>query len=176
MGHGGKTKPEVSVMATQVSCQSVHGLRSTNRYYLAAGGAMTLPSEVSLAQRHRAGDFLKVVAKNIHRVQQAIGNDLFKICFDSDAIVLDVKRRVRSLMDECKSSNRKPAIYYTGHGEVGTGDWCFHDGTLSFQDIGDLTPLSCKYLVIFADTCYSGHWANIARNIDEGNLHQARTL
>ena len=53
--------------------------------------------------------------------------------------------------------------YKTGHGEVGTGDWCFHDGTISIQEMEDIVPTDCLFglsPLIISDTCYSGNWAN----------------
>ena len=51
-------------------------------------------------------------------------------------------------------------LYYSGHGEIGTGNWCFDDGTISIQEIFDMVPKGCYYPMIFSDACYSGHWAN----------------
>merc|ERR1719362_1182225 len=51
-------------------------------------------------------------------------------------------------------------LYYTGHGEIGTGNWCFNDRTLSIQEIDDMLPGECYYPTIVSDACYSGHWAN----------------
>ena len=51
-------------------------------------------------------------------------------------------------------------IGYNGHSEEGTGDWCFKDGTISFQEIFSLSRKHCrgKLLTIRSDCCYSGHW------------------
>ena len=53
-------------------------------------------------------------------------------------------------------------IWYTGHSEQGTGDWCFKDGTISFQQIFDLyrAHFSGRYLGIISDCCYSGKWVH----------------
>ena len=71
-------------------------------------------------------------------------------------------------------------IYYTGYGEEGTGNWCFKDGTISFQDIFTLykTYLKEKLLYIFSDCCYSGQWVvDCAKCLDEMGIgacgHQA---
>ena len=40
-------------------------------------------------------------------------------------------KRLKKFFEWCKKNEYKPALYYTGHGEVGTGDWCFSDGTVS---------------------------------------------
>ena len=72
-------------------------------------------------------------------------------------------------------------IYYTGYGEEGTGNWCFKDGTISFQDIFSLYKEYCKgkVLCIFADCCYSGQWVlDCAKSLDEMGIgacgHKAR--
>ena len=46
-------------------------------------------------------------------------------------------------------------LYYTGHGEIGTGNWCFEDGTSSIQEIFDKVPGGCYYPMIFSDACFS---------------------
>ena len=54
-----------------------------------------------------------------------------------------------------------PAVlYYLGHSEEGTGNWCFKDGTVSFQEIFDLYRRHCpgKLLSIMSDCCHSGNW------------------
>ena len=71
-------------------------------------------------------------------------------------------------------------IYYTGYGEKGTGNWCFKDGTISFQDIFALYKkyLKGKSLAIYTDCCYSGQWVvDCAKILDEMGIgacgHQA---
>ena len=53
-------------------------------------------------------------------------------------------------------------IWYMGHSEEGTGDWCFKDGTISFQELFDLymTHLPGRLLTIVSDCCYSGNWVH----------------
>ena len=51
-------------------------------------------------------------------------------------------------------------IWYTGHGEKNTGNWCFKDGVITFQDIFGLY-MDCfrgKQLTIRSDCSYSGNW------------------
>ena len=61
-------------------------------------------------------------------------------------------------------------LYYTGHGQVGTGNWCFDDGTIGIQEIVDILPADCYYPLIFSDACYSGHWANFCLDKDIGGF------
>ena len=59
---------------------------------------------------------------------------------------------------------------YLGHSEEGTGNWCFKDGTISFQEIFDLYTKhhSGKPFIIQSDCCYSGHWVrDCAKTLDQ---------
>ena len=51
-------------------------------------------------------------------------------------------------------------IWYTGHGEKGTGNWVLEDGCLKFEDIYNLYKRFFKgrYLYIVTDCCFSGSW------------------
>ena len=51
-------------------------------------------------------------------------------------------------------------IWYTGNGEKNTGNWCFKDGVITFQDIFGLYMdcLRRKQLTIHSDCSYSGNW------------------
>ena len=60
-------------------------------------------------------------------------------------------------------------LIYLGHSEVGTGNWCFKDGTISFQEIFDLYRRCSpgKALSIQSDCCYSGNWVRAcAKTLD----------
>ena len=68
-----------------------------------------------------------------------------------------------------------------GHGENGTGNWCFKDGTISFQEIFNLYRKFCagKLLSLISDCCYSGHWVReCAKTLDSLRIppcgHRAR--
>jgi len=72
-------------------------------------------------------------------------------------------------------------IYYTGYGEESTGNWCFKDGTITFQDIFALCNkyLKGKLLSIITDCSYSGQWVvECAKCLDEMGIgacgHQTR--
>ena len=61
-------------------------------------------------------------------------------------------------------------IWYTGHGERGTGNWCFKDGVISFEDIFALYMDHCrgKMLTMICDCSYSGSWVeHCAKKLDE---------
>ena len=51
-------------------------------------------------------------------------------------------------------------IWYSGHGEDATGNWCFRDGTIRFREIFELYQAHFKHklLYIISDCSYSGCW------------------
>ena len=68
-----------------------------------------------------------------------------------------------------------------GHGEEGSGNWCFKDGTISFQEIFQLYKKYCKNkrLTIISDCSHSGHWVReCAKTLDSLHIppcgHRAR--
>ena len=72
-------------------------------------------------------------------------------------------------------------IWYTGHGEKDTGNWCFKDGVISFQDVFGLymDHMRGKRLTIISDCSYSGNWIKqCAEKLDEIGIpacgHHAR--
>ena len=72
-------------------------------------------------------------------------------------------------------------VYYLGHSEKGTGNWCFKDGTISFQEIFALYRKNCpgKLMSIITDCCYSGQWMiDCAKTLDSLGIppcgHRAR--
>ena len=58
-------------------------------------------------------------------------------------------------------------IWYTGHGEDTTGNWCFRDGTIRFREMFDLyqTHFKHKLLCIVSDCSYSGCWIQDMANM-----------
>ena len=61
-------------------------------------------------------------------------------------------------------------LWYTGHGERGTGNWCFKDGVITFDDIFGLymDHFRGKRLSIISDCSYSGKWVrDCAKKLDE---------
>ena len=58
-------------------------------------------------------------------------------------------------------------IYYTGHGEMPTGNWCLADGTVGIDEIFDWIPTGMEPPTICTDSCFGGVWADfcIRKNI-----------
>ena len=64
-------------------------------------------------------------------------------------------------------------IFYTGHGETNTGNWCFKDGIITFQDILKLYEdnFKGKLLTINSDCSYSGNWIkDCAKALDDRSI------
>uniref|UniRef100_A0A1X7U1P3 Uncharacterized protein n=1 Tax=Amphimedon queenslandica TaxID=400682 RepID=A0A1X7U1P3_AMPQE len=87
--------------------------------------------------------------------------------------------KIKSIFDTKKHEGA--VIWYTGHGEKGTGNWCFNDGIISFDDIFNLyrSHYMGSSLTIVSDCSYSGQWINDwAMKLDEFNIpacgHHAR--
>ena len=61
-------------------------------------------------------------------------------------------------------------IWYTGHGEKATGNWCFKVGVISFEDLFALymDHFRGKVLTLVCDCSYSGSWVEqCAMKLDE---------
>ena len=72
-------------------------------------------------------------------------------------------------------------IWYTGHGEKGTGNWCFKDGVITFEEVFDLYKrhFRGKLLYLICDCSYAGHWIQrCGETLDSMGIgacgHQAR--
>ena len=72
-------------------------------------------------------------------------------------------------------------LRYLGNSEKETGNWCFKDGTISFQEIFDIYRRTChdKVFSIWSDCSYSGQWVReCARALDSLHIppcgHRAR--
>ena len=60
-------------------------------------------------------------------------------------------------------------IFYTGNGEKNTGNWCFKDGVITFQEIFGIymAQFLGKRLTINTDCSYSGNWIkDCAKQLD----------
>ena len=65
-------------------------------------------------------------------------------------------------------------LYYTGHGEMKTGNWNFQNDYLKFKDIYDLynSHFKGKTLYIVSDCCHSGQWVlDCATQLDSENIY-----
>jgi len=143
--------------------------------WLLLSGASDPPSGVTISDRRtrnetpgvRSGTFLAGVTSDLANMERTVGTYLFNTVKDLYLTKSAASGHIKNLFDVCKDEPVKPMLYYTGHGEKGTGNWCFKDGKISIQEIIDMLPIGTYYPMIFSDACYSGHWANfcVQKNI-----------
>ena len=147
--------------------------------WLILSGASNPPEHVNVSDRRSrddpgvsGGTFLPGVIRDLANVEEALHKaGLFNTVRDYYIETSDAFRHIKKLFDACKREKAQPMLYYTGHGEVGTGNWCFSDGTISIQEIFDEVPEGVYYPMIFSDACYSGHWANFCFEKNIAGFH-----
>ena len=142
--------------------------------WLLLSGATDPPSAIAITTRRqrdsrgdKSGKFLKGISRDFVNMEDKIGTKLYNKVMNLHLKKADVQEEIEIFFNHCKDFRYIPMLYYSGHGEIGTGDWCFYDGTLSIQEIDDMLPWDCYYPTIISDACYSGHWANYC--LEENN-------
>jgi hypothetical protein len=67
-------------------------------------------------------------------------------------------RTLQKFFEHCKVWKQAPIVYYTGHGEGGSGNWCFPDGEkITLQEVLDLNTSGYRP-TFWCDCCFSGMW------------------
>ena len=137
--------------------------------WLLIAGATKPPLNISTSERRskdfNRGSFLEGTKYDMQVMEEfvrkeSLGN-LQNTLRMLDMEKQEVIKRIKKFFEWCKVNEFKPVLYYTGHGEVGSGDWCFSNGTISISEIEKILPGGTFYPLIIADCCYSGHWAII---------------
>ena len=148
------------------------------RLWLLIAGASDPPSDIAISDRRtrdcpgaRGGSFLSGVTHDLANMEAAVKSELFNTVKDLYLTRDAALGHIKSLFETCRSQGLRPMLYYTGHGEKGTGNWCFKKGKITIQTIFDNCPKGMYNPMIFSDTCYSGHWANfcLEKNKDVKN-------
>ena len=138
--------------------------------WLLLSGSSDPPKTVQVSERRPRGEakskdgpFLYGMSRDFTSMTDALirnGLELFSTLNKLRITKKDAKEEIKDLFYECRAKGKRAVIYYTGHGEIGTGNWCFRDGTMSIKEIEDLIPQNCLHPFIICDCCYSGHWAD----------------
>ena len=132
--------------------------------WLLLSGASNPPFSVKRKTRDchgdRGGTFLSGVARDLANMEAAVEAELFNTVKDLYLTRDQALKHIRRFYETCRRQRAKPVLCYSGHGEKGTGNWCFEDGKISIKTILDELPEGTNHPMIFSDTCYSGHWAN----------------
>ena len=162
----------------RIDCWSLWKPTNAEPLWLLLSGATDPPRNIEISERRtrdaawdKNGAFLAGVTHDLLNMENAVGQYLHNTVKDLQLKKAHALEKIRTLFDECKRNSWKPMLYYTGHGEVGTGNWCFHDETISIQEILDMVPGGMFYPMIFSDACYSGHWADFCLQKDIAGFH-----
>ena len=134
-------------------------------------GASKPPEDIEISKRRPRDDpgdgngvFLDGVTHDLVNMEYLVRSKLYNTVKDLYLTKDRAFEHITKLFKICKDKEAVPMLYYTGHGEIGTGNWCFANGTISIEEISNLVPVDCFYPMIFSDACYSGHWANFCLN------------
>ena len=164
-------------------------LRNTKSYWLLLQGAVDSPKKYKpISSSKHENDtkkevelpFLKELVTDLKTVNDFLhehkkyGTHLFSYSFQMRQTKETTLEEIRKLIKGCIENKAFPVIYYTGHGELGTGNWCFVNNENDQEHIGiteiiNLIPedAQCKLLTIISDCCYSGHWADYCASSKE---------
>ena len=145
---------------------------SVKTNWLLLSGASDPPNCIDISDRRTGGEiFLSKVSHDLANMEDAVGINVLKTVKDPNLTKSSATDQIQTFFKTCQWLQVKPMLYYTGHGEIGTGNWCFADGTISIQEILDMLPEGMYYPIIFSDACYSGHWANFCLKKNITGLH-----
>eukprot|EP00111_Clytia_hemisphaerica_P013010 TCONS_00038226-protein len=151
--------------------------------WLLMGGAVDPPKEIQISKRRprkittvaRAGQFLPGVQQDLGNMSAALLKNkllLHNYIFDMKITKERALEGIKDLFQNCMNQSPKaaPVIYYSGHGEMDTGNWCFQNLQLGIREIVALIPKGCYEPLIISDSCFSGCWADYCIN-QTGNVH-----
>ena len=156
--------------------------------WLLLSGAADPPYNIETSNRRPRGKGDQTLnRKDIKNMEDALHKKgfPFRTVQKRDITVQEAKKEIQRLFDECNLGDieyseryrnyrfvENAVIYYTGHGESHTGNWCFKDGVLTLKEIMrifrgsfDLKP------TIVSECCYSGRWATECRLIGVKGKH-----
>ena len=150
----------------EAKSEEIHGS------WILIAGTTSSPSSIKTSDKKREnGNYLDGITSDLHNVKNWINNTLggddgMNVL---DTIVQDMKYLSKwTVLDRIQKCAKKTVtyrdahiyIYYTGHGEKHTGNWCFADGIISLKEVIDAVESvnSGCTIYIIADCCYSGDW------------------
>ena len=139
--------------------------------WLLLSGATNPPEGIEISKRRPRdapgdgnGEFLAGVTRDLVNMEDLVRPRLYNTVKDLYLTKDRALEHITNFFEICKNKGAHPMLYYTGHGEIGTGNWCYANGTISIREISDLVPDDGLHPMIFSDACYSGHWANVCLN------------
>ena len=147
--------------------------------WLLLSGSSDPPRTVLVSKRRSRGDskdspFLRGMYRDFENMTEALAKkelEMLNSLSNWEITKADAKEQFKKIFDACKKDGKQAVIYYTGHGEIGTGDWCFRDGTISIEELEVSIPQDCSHPFIISDCCYSGRWADYCLNKGIDGFH-----
>ena len=110
---------------------------------------------------------IKIVEQDMNSVQEE--TICRNILFETVAVTTLTKKGAlkytrmlfQKVIQNADPGRKYAAIFYSGHGTVGTGNWCFNEGRVGLEDILEIARhysagFDCLDLVL--DCCCSGNW------------------
>jgi len=169
--------------ADKTSLPNTNEEKKSKYLILAITGACDPPPEVKHVKRN----------KNRVTYQEGVKQDIMNMKSlqkfkNVEAFVLDTTststETVTSFLITSIQSRKDKRIilYYTGHGEIGTGNWCFSNSTLSpvnIKQIFEKSGVTSPLFMIISDSCFSGQFCLESIKIDlclNANASSHRTL
>ena len=117
------------------------------RKWLLISGASEPPNYIQLSEmgeRETRGErrdlFLRGQSVDFVNMERALGHQLHNRIQNLKMKKAEVKSNIQDFFKFCKDKNYKPMLYYTGHGELPTGNWCLADATIGIEEIFDWIP------------------------------------
>ena len=119
-------------------------------------------------RKDRRGNYVNGMKYDFATMQRVIEENAGDMLYNSVENIRSLKRK--TVIDEIKAFAKYASndddcghihIYYTGHGEKHTGNWCFSDGVVSLKNVLDAikaTNYGKSGIGIFSDCCYAGNW------------------
>ena len=148
-----------------------------SRRWLLLSGATNPPKEVLVSTRRRRdanfpnGNFLDGSTPDLYNMERAVKPNLFNVVRNLTITKNEAARHITEFFAFCHRENHKPMLYYTGHGETSTGNWCFADGTIGIQQVLDWHVEGMELATICSDACYSGKWAEFCARKNLPGFH-----
>ena len=148
--------------------------------WLLISGAIDPPKSIEISNRRprrsttttRSGKYLAGMGQDLGNMIECVDDiGLFNYSFDMQKTKEDAIQNIKGLFEACLKNEPKaaPIIYYSGHGESNTGNWCFQNLQLGIREIVALIPDGCYHPLIISDSCFSGCWADYCIYQPDGN-------
>lgn len=179
------------------SSSGSHGTPEGAFYFLGSAGDWAPKSSRKKRSRRyrRSGDFLDGVYGDWIEISKKLKQTCWEVSGASISVggaarPQEELRKLQCFADQ--QGHDVKLLYYSGHGKKGTGDWAFDGGTVGLEDILNLfgkaekrrrisdggyrEPANLQKLIIIADCCYSGRWADQLTNARQCKCGFAITL